>query len=143
MGGSNNNARKRSHVSGSQKKLKDVAPKPEGAPDGPKRTPNHWGDAYKGHPSYEVEAVLASGLHDSRERYKVKWVGIPTHGNTWEPEAHLIGDHAKRKLADFIEMRNKKDKVSNPSPCSQRRCKSCRPCRECFPTSELCRTVLN
>jgi hypothetical protein len=143
MGGSN--PRKRTRVSGTQKNLKDVVPKPEGAAGGPKRTPNHWGDAYKGHPSYEVESVLASGLHDSRERYKIKWVGIPSHGNTWEPEAHLIGDDAKRKLADFIQMRDKKEKVNclvtNVANVS---CFiSCRPCRVCFPIGELCRTMLD
>ena len=107
-----NKGSKRSRFASSQRKLKDIAPKPEGAADGPKRSPNHWDDAYRGHPSYEVEVVLASGLHDGRERYKIKWVGIPANGNTWVPETHMVGDDAQRILADFIDMRDKKEKVN-------------------------------
>ena len=94
------------------KKLRDAVPKPEGAVDGPKRTPLHLGDGYRGHPSYEVQEVVRSHIFEGRERYKVKWVGIPSAGSTWEPEGHLIGEEAQAKLKEFVDMREKKRKVS-------------------------------
>ena len=93
------------------KRLRDAPPKPEGAPEGPKRTPLHLGDGYRGHPSYEVQEVVGSHLYEGRERFKVKWVGIPSAGNTWEPGCHLIGSEAQAKLNDFLKMRDNKRKV--------------------------------
>jgi hypothetical protein len=101
---------------GKNKRLKDAKPHPEGENDGPKRTPFHIADGYRGHPKYEVEAVVAHSIYEGKERYKVKWVGIPNDGNTWEPEAHLVGDGAQLKLSEYQEMRGKK-KV-RPALCS-------------------------
>ena len=100
---------------GKNKRLKDAKPHPEGEKDGPKRTPFHIADGYRGHPKYEVEAVVAHSIYEGKERYKVKWVGIPNDGNTWEPEAHLVGDGAQLKLSEYQEMRGKK-KV-RPASC--------------------------
>jgi hypothetical protein len=36
---------------------KEQAPKARGAPDGPKRTPLHWGDAWQHQLKYSVEKV--------------------------------------------------------------------------------------
>lgn len=83
-----------------------------GSRDGPKRTPIHIGDGYGNHPSYEVEQVLASQTIEGKERFKVKWVGIPNSFSTWEPTEHFLGDAAEAKLAAFVAMRDKKRKVN-------------------------------
>lgn len=39
------------------------------------------------------------------EYFKVKWKGIATEGNTWEPASHLDGDSSKAVLAAFRKSR--------------------------------------
>jgi hypothetical protein len=39
------------------------------------------------------------------EFFKVKWKGISTDGNTWEPASHFEGDSAKAVLAAFRKAR--------------------------------------
>jgi hypothetical protein len=109
--------------SNAKKTWKEKPRPPEGAVDGPKRSPQHIGDGFAGHPSYEVEQVIAHRILDGKECFKVKWVGIPVVGNTWEPEAHFVGEAAKAKLAEFNAKRDKKRQqvriLFAPTACSR------------------------
>ena len=98
------------------KKLREVAPQAEGAIDGPKRTPLHFGDGHRNLPSYEVDRVVASQIVDGVQRYKVKWVGIPSAGSTWEPEEHFVGEAAQAKLADYQRKQQRKSQVRDSPP---------------------------
>ena len=45
-------------------------------------------------------------MHKQRiEFFKVKWKGISSEGNTWEPAAHFQGEDAKAMLAAFRKAR--------------------------------------
>jgi hypothetical protein len=49
--------------------------------------------------------ILAT-MHKQRvEYFKVKWLGIPSEGNTWEPAAHFQGEGSKAILAAFRKSR--------------------------------------
>ena len=52
-----------------------------------------------------LSQVLASMFKKKVEFFKVKWKGISTDGNTWEPAAHFEGDAAKAVLAAFRKAR--------------------------------------
>ena len=75
--------------------------KPEGGPDGHKRTPKNIGDQYKGKPSYIPEEVLATCVVARKNRYHIKWVGLPSAANTWEPEEHLDGEQGRKAIDAF------------------------------------------
>ena len=75
--------------------------KPEGGPDGHRRTPKNIGDQYKGRASYIPEMVLATMVVARKNRYHIKWTGLPAGANTWEPEEHLNGDEGKKVIANF------------------------------------------
>lgn len=41
--------------------------------------------------TYELEKIVARRMVGRRKEYLVKWLGYPSHQNTWEPLAHLEG----------------------------------------------------
>lgn len=75
----------------SAKKPQDdtVYMKPEGGPDGHRRTPVNIGDPYKGKGIYIPEKVVSTMVSSRTKFYRVIWKGLPANAATWEPEAHL------------------------------------------------------
>eukprot|EP00873_Tetraselmis_striata_P003694 jgi/Tetstr1/423958/TSEL_014569.t1 len=78
---------------------------PEGAPDGPKRTPISFADAYNGREAYKVEKILAQVTRKGVEHYIVRWEGLCDKADTTEPASHLENDESRAKIDEFLEAR--------------------------------------
>eukprot|EP00873_Tetraselmis_striata_P010748 jgi/Tetstr1/431012/TSEL_002030.t1 len=78
---------------------------PEGAPDGPKRTPISFADAYNGREAYKVEKILAQVTRKGVEHYIVRWEGLCDKADTMEPASHLEDDESLEKIDEFLEAR--------------------------------------
>eukprot|EP00873_Tetraselmis_striata_P042867 jgi/Tetstr1/463131/TSEL_008065.t1 len=78
---------------------------PEGAPDGPKRTPISFANAYNGREAYKVEKILAQVTRKGVEHYIVRWEGLCDKADTTEPASHLEDDETLAKIDEFLEAR--------------------------------------
>eukprot|EP00873_Tetraselmis_striata_P004715 jgi/Tetstr1/424979/TSEL_001513.t1 len=78
---------------------------PEGVPDGPKRTPISFADAYNGREAYKVEKILAQVTRKGVEHYIVRWEGLCDKADTTEPASHLEDDESLAKIDEFLEAR--------------------------------------
>eukprot|EP00873_Tetraselmis_striata_P009842 jgi/Tetstr1/430106/TSEL_001965.t1 len=78
---------------------------PEGAPDGPKRTPISFADAYNGREAYKVEKILAQVTRKGVEHYIVRWEGLCDKADTTEPASHMEDDESLAKIDEFLEAR--------------------------------------
>eukprot|EP00873_Tetraselmis_striata_P044547 jgi/Tetstr1/464811/TSEL_009550.t1 len=76
-----------------------------GAPDGPKRTPISFADAYNGREAYKVEKILAQVTRKGVEHYIVRWEGLCDKADTTEPASHLEDDESLAKIDEFLEAR--------------------------------------
>ena len=77
--------------------------KPQGAKDGCKRTPQNAYDAYKGKESYTAEKATLKRLYKGKPEYYIKWVDIPTSGNTWEPQENLAAKDGEDAIKFYEE----------------------------------------
>eukprot|EP00873_Tetraselmis_striata_P040915 jgi/Tetstr1/461179/TSEL_006316.t1 len=77
----------------------------EGAPDGPKRTPISFADAYNGREAYTVEKILAQVTRKGVEHYIVRWGGLCDKADTTEHASHLEDDESLAKIDEFLEAR--------------------------------------
>eukprot|EP00873_Tetraselmis_striata_P009841 jgi/Tetstr1/430105/TSEL_001964.t1 len=76
-----------------------------GAPDGPKRTPISFADAYNGREAYKVEKILAQVTRKGVEHYIVRWEGLCDKADTTEPASHMEDDESLAKIDEFLEAR--------------------------------------
>ena len=76
------------------------------------------GDILPDPPTYEVEKIVAARTTKGIKQFYVKWVGYPSHQNTWEEEDALT--QARDILNDFLSQ------VPDPPPpltrCQYRQC---------------------
>eukprot|EP00873_Tetraselmis_striata_P045687 jgi/Tetstr1/465951/TSEL_000914.t1 len=75
------------------------------APDGPKRTPISFADAYNGREAYKVEKILAQVTRKGVEHYIVRWEGLCDKADTTEHASHLEDDESLAKIDEFLEAR--------------------------------------
>eukprot|EP00873_Tetraselmis_striata_P044475 jgi/Tetstr1/464739/TSEL_009486.t1 len=82
-----------------------VSKKSKGAPNGPKRTPISFADAYNGREAYKIEKITAQVTRKGMEHYIVRWEGLCDKADTTEPASHLEDDESLAKIDEFLEAR--------------------------------------
>lgn len=63
-------------------------------------------DPETGELEYEVEAIIGERRKGRRKEFEVKWLGYPSHENTWEPTNNLR--NARELVEEFLQKKHKR-----------------------------------
>jgi hypothetical protein len=80
--------------------------KPQGASEGPPRTPTSHFDAHAGKDSYAVEVVLAGIFRLGVPHCQIRWEGLPSGSDTLEPISHLQDPASQAVIHAYLKSRS-------------------------------------